>query len=162
MGVPEANIRIMEIGHAPTPYTADQIRAGCPTGRSIDLSVKTKVETPYIQHIRFVDTDKIGATQDLWRTSADGTPRGAVDTVYSSWPELQRHASFPMKTTTIDDERIEISAGTFDCMRYTVLRGAIAHTFWFAVDLPGMPVRFTAHDDKRLTYSSEMMLNALA
>ena len=159
--VSEANTRVMEVGHAPTPYSADEIRLGCPTGRSIKLLVETAVEPTYIQHIRFVESDEVGATQDLWRTSPDGEPRGGTDTVYSTWEELQKHASFEAGATSIDDERIEIPAGVFDCVRYTVARGVFTHVFWFANDLPGMPVKFTAHTDDRLTYMSEMIANTI-
>ncbi len=159
--VSEAKTRVMQVGHAPTPYSADEIRLGCPAGRSIRLRVETAVEPTYIQHIRFTETDETGATQDLWRTSPDGEPRGGTDTVYSTWEELQKHASFDAETTSIDDDRIEIPAGVFDCLRYTVGRGAFTHVFWFAVDLPGMPVKFTAHTDDRLTYTSEMVANTI-
>lgn len=151
--------RILEPGHAPTPFTADEIRSGCPAGRTMKLLVEAAVEPPYHRHIKFIEVDDRGATQDLWRTTLDGLPLGEIDTVYSTWDELQRHASFRAAATAIESESIDLDTGTVDCLRYTVREGITIHTFWFAPTLPGMPVKFTAHADDRLTYLSVMIAN---
>ncbi len=151
--------RTLEPGHAPTPFTADEIRSGCPAGRTMKLLVEASVEPPYHGHIRFVEADDRGATQDLWRTTLDGLPLGGIDTVYSTWSELQRHASFPARMTTVENESIDLDIGTIDCLRYRVREGITIHTFWFAPALPGMPVKFTAHTDDLLTYVSVMIAN---
>lgn len=155
----ESDRRVMDPGYAPTPFTAAEIRAGCPTGRSIQLLVESSIEPPYERHILFVATDEIGATQDLWRTTPDGDPIGSSENVFSTWEELQHHASFPGGVTTIKTETIKLPIGRLKCLRYTVTEGAITHTFWFAIKLPGMPVKFTAHTDERLTFSSVMTKN---
>lgn len=151
--------RILKIGHAPTPFTADEIRSGCPAGRTTKLLVEAAVEPPYHRHIRFIEADDRGATQDLWRTTLDGDPIGRIETVYSTWDELQNHASFRAAATTIESESLDLDIGPFECLRYTVREGITIHTFWFAPELPGMPVKFTAHADDRLTYLSMMIAN---
>ena len=64
-----------------------------------------------------------------------------------TWRDLQSHASFPTDATTIEPERIETPMGELDCLRYTVRDGATEKVFWFATDLPGMPVRSVTRSD---------------
>ena len=64
-----------------------------------------------------------------------------------TWLDLQGHASFPADDTTIESETIETPLGELDCLRYTVRDGASEKIFWFAKDLPGMPVRFVVRND---------------
>jgi hypothetical protein len=47
----------------------------------------------------------------------------------------------PAATTHVDEETIEIPAGTFDCLRYTRAEGDALDVFWFARSEPGAPVR---------------------
>lgn len=61
----------------------------------------------------------------------------------ASWAELQAHAAFPEDRTEITRETIFTEAGVFDCLRYTV-EGV--GEFWFAVDLPGMPIKIRTLD----------------
>lgn len=58
-----------------------------------------------------------------------------------TWRDLQAHASFPADDTTIESERIETAIGELDCLRYSVREGATNEVFWFANDLPGMPIQ---------------------
>ena len=59
---------------------------------------------------------------------------------FVSWEDLRLHASFPAEATTITEETITTDLGTFDCLRYDVARGEAVDRFWFAMDLPGMPI----------------------
>jgi hypothetical protein len=45
---------ILGPGLLPTPFTADEIRAGCPDGRFIRLLVEVDVQEPFIRTNRFV------------------------------------------------------------------------------------------------------------
>ena len=71
----------------------------------------------------------------------DGRPTDKQTTSHSTWIDLERHASFPAIDTTITREALTTPMGTLDCLRYDVVRGEEVHRFWFAVSLPGMPVR---------------------
>jgi hypothetical protein len=128
--------------HLPTPFTADEIRDGCPAGRVIHLVVEDGDEKPYRRVNRFLSTDADGADQDAMIVDGDGAPLGAVRVFRTTWKELQGHASFPAADTTIDEETIETPLGRLDCLRYATSEGATEHVFWFARNRPGMPVKY--------------------
>ena len=65
---------ILAPGRAPTPFTADEIRDGCPAGRSIRLRVDVVGETPFHRISRFVECDEAGASMERSRVSLDGAP----------------------------------------------------------------------------------------
>ncbi|MEZ5175525.1 MAG: hypothetical protein R2823_04895 [Acidimicrobiia bacterium] len=144
---------------APTPFSADEIRDGCPRGREVTVRVETADEDPYLRRICFVAVDAIGATQTLSQFTLDGDPIGETKTVYATWKDLQAHASFPRDRTTIDRETIETPMGSLECLRYTVDEDGRLRVFWFAVAIPGMPVRFTVTEDGTVTDTSTMVAN---
>lgn len=127
---------VLAPGLAPTPFTAAEIRAGCPAGR---VSV---VRSPAgLTAIRFAECDREGAWIEDTLLDEDGRVAGEVDRERSTWLQLQEHAAFPVEDTTID--RVEL-LGPLEqrrCLRYIVRRGEATLVFWFAVDLPGMPIR---------------------
>jgi hypothetical protein len=108
--------------HAPTPFSAAEIRVGCPTGRTLRLLVEPEDGEPLVRVIRFIDTDSEGASQESGRFTTSGAPLGDPERHRATWLDLQSHASFPAAATTIVDETERV--------------------FWFARALPGMPVRF--------------------
>jgi hypothetical protein len=127
---------VLAPGLAPTPFTAAEIRAGCPAGR---VSV---VRTPDgLTAIRFVEGDEEGAWIEDTPLDPDGKPAGDVERERSTWLELQEHAAFPVEDTTIDRVELLGPLAQRRCLRYTVRRGDATLVFWFAVDLPGMPIR---------------------
>ena len=133
---------VLAPGTAPTPFTADEIRRGCPHGRRITLLVEPADGPTYRRVSEFVDPDAEGATLRRWRIGADGEPVGPVESARTTWLDLQRHASFPEAVTRVGRERVDLPLGHFDTLRYTVGEGEDAETFWFALAYPGMPVRF--------------------
>ena len=127
---------VLAPGLAPTPFTAAEIRTGCPEGR-----VSVVRHRDGLTAIRFVEGDDEGAWIEDTPLDEEGRPAGAVERERSSWLELQEHAAFPVEHTTID--RVEL-LGPLEqrrCLRYRVRRGEVTLVFWFAVDLPGMPIR---------------------
>ena len=137
---------VLEPGQAPTPFTADEIRQGCPAGRTIRLRVEVAGESPFQRVSRFVEADAAGALLERSRLSADGEPLGESDVNRVTWRDLQAHASFPAEHTTIEPERIETAIGELDCLRYTVRDGATEEVFWFAKELPGMPIQYLTRE----------------
>lgn len=135
------NPRVLAPGRAPTPFTADEIRVGCPAGRTIRLRVDVVGETSFHRVSRFVECDESGATLERSRLSLGGSPLAEPEVDRVTWQDLQAHASFSADDTTIESERIETAIGELDCLRYTVRDGAIEEVFWFAKGLPGMPVK---------------------
>jgi hypothetical protein len=145
--------RILGPGLAPTPFTADQIRAGCPAGRTIRLLVEEDGAEPYVRYNRFTACDDAGATIERGRVD---DPAG-VETEHTTWAELQAHAAFPAIDTAIEPETIDIPLGVVDCHRYTVGSGERVHVFWFAPEHPGMPVRIVRRESGRTTSRTTMI-----
>ena len=127
---------------APTPFTAAEIRARCAVGKTIRVLVEIDGEQPFERLTTYVECDDAGATIERSTLAPDGSPVGDPEVDRVTWLDLQGHASFPADATTIVPERIATPLGEVDCLRYTVRDGASEKVFWFATDLPGMPVRF--------------------
>ena len=126
--------------HHPTPFTAEEIRAGSPLGRTVRPRVEEKGEPATTCVQQYVAVDEDSGTRLVFTLAADGT-RTDVRRSRSTWLELQGHASMPMATTTIDEVTIETPMGPLGCLRYTAVDGDGVETFWFARAIPGMPVR---------------------
>ena len=141
--MPSMDPHVLQPGHAPTPFTAEQIRTRSTEGRVKHIRVESADEATYVRLVRFVDCDDDGATLERVRLTADGAPDGAVERSRVTWFGLQSHASFPADRTAIEEERIDTPAGTYDCLRYTVDEDDGVGVFWFAKAAPGMPVRYT-------------------
>jgi hypothetical protein len=139
-GTPDPHI--LEPGHAPTPFTADEIRDGCPSGRTLRLRMEAVGDEPFLRVSRFLDPDDDGTTLERSRQSLDGEPMGEPESGRFSWRELQANASFPAELTTIESMTIETELGPLDCLRYTVRDDDGENSFWFAKELPGPPVRY--------------------
>ncbi len=152
---------VLEPGHAPTPFTADEIRAGCPAGRTIRLRVEAAGEPPFLRVNRFTGCDEAGAVFERSRQSLDGSPVGELESDRVTWLDLQGHASFPAEVTSIAAERIETEIGELDCLRYTVRDGATYEVFWFASNLPGMPVRYLTRTDGQVVVTVSVVDNTM-
>jgi hypothetical protein len=127
--------------HFPTPFSAAQIRAGCPAGRTIRIREEAAGDEPTHRRIVFVEVDAAVAVQEFQPTDADGQPVGEPTLRRSSWLDLQRHASQPTDATSVREVGLDLPFGTFDCWLYTVLRPDAELRFWFAKELAGMPVQ---------------------
>ena len=131
---------ILHPGHAPTPFTADEIQAGCPAGRTIRLAVRDG-DGSHTRMIRFVACSEDGASQESHAFTGEGEPLGEPTTDWSSWTDFQTHASFPLAVTSIEPEALNTPMGRLECRVYTVVEEASVARFWFAVLRPGMPVK---------------------
>jgi hypothetical protein len=149
-----ADPRQLRPDHLPTPFTAEEIRVGCPPGRTVrSLVVRPGVE-PYLRVTRFVTGDPEGAEQESWTETPDGVRLTETKRRRSTWLEFQEHASMPADQTRIEEEAIEIPAGRYACLRYTRTDGDTVDTFWFARSAPGMPLRFEERVNGALVFSS--------
>ena len=138
---------VLAPGMAPTPFTAAEIRSGCPEGRTITLLVEPATGSPWRRVNRFVATDHVGATLERWRVGPDGQPEGEVAASRLTWLQLQGHASYPADVVTIAPDTVDLPMGSFDALRYTVEDDDGVATFWFAPAFPGMPVRYESPAD---------------
>lgn len=149
----------LQADHAPTPFSAAEIRAGCQPPRTIRLRVEPAGQAAFERVNRFVEADLDGALQETQRFSLDGAPLDEPIRQRATWLGFQEHASFPERLTTISEESIELPAGRFDCWLYQVRDGGDERRFWFARDLPGMPIRMEEHEDGVLTFRMVMLEN---
>lgn len=147
---------VLHPGHAPTPFTADEIRAGCPLGRTITLSVDGDGGS-FLRTIRFLAVDADGADQESLATTKEGERLGEPSTARTSWVELQEHASFPSDATVIEVEALNTPLGRLECRVYEVDQDGEKSRFWFAVDRPGMPVKIQTHVGERVTSTVTMI-----
>jgi hypothetical protein len=135
--------RVLGDGLVPTPFTADEIRAGCPDGHW--PLVRTERDGAASFHRNgFEQGDEAGCTLTSVVTDASGRPSGEVLRQRATWLELQAHAAFPADRTTVVPERIRLAFGERECLRYDVTGDGGTSTFWFALDHPGMPVRHSS------------------
>lgn len=140
MSLPPETNRIRP-DHLPTPFSATDIRAGCPLGRTIRLRIEAPGGELTFRQIRFVEVDTDGAVQEFQSTDARGLPIGEPTRHRSSWLDLQQHASQPASATVIDEVDLTLPFGTEACWRYLVGGRDECVTFWFAKARPGMPVQ---------------------
>jgi hypothetical protein len=131
--------------HAPTPFTAAEIRAATRVGRTVETMTEEAGRVVARHRTTFVACDRDAATIRHVEIDADGNEVGEAGESSSSWHELQAHASFPADITRRTTEIVELPIGTLRCLRYEVARGEMTMTFWFATDLPGQPVRYAMH-----------------
>lgn len=131
----------MQSDHAPTPFSAAQIRAACPVGRVDTFLIESADRPPVHQTTRFVHSTFNGAVFEASMSTLDGKPVGEPLRARATWDDLQAHASHPASTTRITDDVVRVPAGSFDCWVYTVTTGVDVQRLYFAKDLAGPPVR---------------------
>ena len=148
--------------HLPTPFSATEIRAGCPLGRTIQLKSEARRGELTFRQIRFVEADADGAVQEFQSIDAGGLPIGEPTRHRSSWLELQQHASQSASTTVIDEVDLALPFGTEACWRYTVGGRNESVTFWFAKNRPGMPVQVEERVGDELVSRSVVIADELA
>lgn len=161
MAVPAPDPHVLGPGLLPTPFTADEIRQGCPDGRLIRLRIEADGRLVAFRTNRFSAGDAEGATLESRRFSADGTETGPAEADRVTWRQLQAHAAFPADSTTRIAETIETALGTKACLRYTRVDGDEVSTFWFATSAPGMPIRFESAKGGRVTSRVTMIENSM-
>jgi hypothetical protein len=148
--------------HLPTPFSAADIRAGCPLGRTIQLQSDGPGGELTFRRIRFVEVDADGAVQEFQPTDAGGLPIGEPTHHRSSWLDLQQHASQPASSTVIDEVDLTLPFGTEACWLYTVGSGDEYAAFWFAKGRPGMPVQVEKRVGDELVSRSLVIADEMA
>ncbi|UCH93220.1 MAG: hypothetical protein JSV88_23460 [Candidatus Aminicenantes bacterium] len=156
---PESNR--MKPDHAPTPFSAEQIRQGCPRDRKIVFQVEAFGQPVIFQTLTFVSVYEEKVVFESVTTGMDGKQRGAKKMTVGTWKDLQSHASFPGARTKIQSESFTVPAGTFDCWRYevTLKKGNQTNVqrYWFAKKLPGPPICFEETANGRVAYKMTML-----
>ena len=157
---PEANR--MKPEHAPTPFSAEEIRKGCPNGRMDTFRIEIPGKDAVLNHQRFHDGEKEAANVESYRTTPEGKLLGKKTSRRLPWKVLQSHASHPKDKTKITEGKIETPAGKFDCWIYVVstrARGGKTRvaTLHFAKTLPGPPVRMIQEIEGKRTFTMTLI-----
>jgi hypothetical protein len=149
----------MKPGHAPTPFTAEEIRNACPQGTAVVLRRESMDQVVTVTHT-FAKCDEEGADVELTVTNEEGKELGK-QTKRSSWKEMQEHASFPEPDTKITEETVEVPAGKFECLLYTVVQDTagkrIRKSMHFAKKLPGPPVKMVFEMDGKVQFTMTLV-----
>jgi hypothetical protein len=133
-------------GLLPTPFSADEVRAGCPAGRMIRLRIESAGAPDVLRGSRYVRVDADGAQIEDSTSTEAGEPLGETRSHWATWRELQEHAAFPEASTVASDVELALPFGVLECRLYTMTEGETVHRFWFAAAHPGMPVRYSTEE----------------
>lgn len=133
-------------GMAPTPFTAAEIRDGCPPGRIVTVRVQPADAPARLESTRWLSCDAEGAVMEKTVQDSNGEGVAERESYRMAWRELQAHAAFPNDRTDITRETIITEAGLFECLRYRIKGEEGESHFWFALELPGMPIKVQTPD----------------
>jgi hypothetical protein len=137
----------------PGPFTWEQIRDGCPTGRRIDVRVEEEDKPVYHQVMTFVDPDDDGSGTDIRHEVLDEDGNRLGDPVRKSikWKDFQHHPEFATDLISSGEETIDTPRGKITAKKYVVKDPNGTATYYFDPALPGPPVvYFLENDGKRL------------
>ena len=132
------------------PFTVEQIRATIKEDFRYTWRIEKDGEPTVTEWFAFYRVNAEGARISSGGFRDDGTGFG-VSPGHATWEQMRRIGAFPKAKTTITEETVEVPAGKFACVVYTVHKddGSVGHHY-FAKDLPGMPVLvFWVKDKKR-------------
>jgi hypothetical protein len=145
---------LVEPGHAPTPFTATEIRQGVRRGgRSGCWS--SPHGSAFICTTRFVDCDEQGEIHERAVLSVDGDRSGRSNGQVELG-ELQARTSLPAARTAISEESLDTPLGRLDCLRSTVADGPTVGTIWFA-KVKSDAVRLASEIDGAVTNAVTMI-----
>ena len=140
--------------HHPTPFSAAEIRDAFVPGLEVRSLITRAGAEPYVLVRRNLSADAEGGLYEVWTESPVGVALTEREQGRATWRELQEHASMPADATTIDPVEIDVPMGRFEGRRYTRVRGEAVDTFWFAMSLPGAPVRIESRVGGDIVFSS--------
>jgi len=128
---------------AQAPFTAEQIRDATPVGRTYRFALRQGEQEVQVT-VRFtkVAPDQASMERTIVDASGKVLEQATEDT---SWQQIVGHAAYPADATEITDATVEVPAGTFDAMLYTVSGEQdgkpVVSRMYFAKSLPGAPVK---------------------
>ena len=140
------------------PYTPEQIRDATPAGRSYRYRIERAGKSTKVDEMRFVRVDATGA--DIMSTTRDESgPRGEPKTRTVTWAELRAHGEFPRALVTVTEEPLDIPAGHFSCLVFTLksAEGNEVSRFFFAREIPGAPVFYTTERDGQRVLTATLL-----
>ncbi len=142
---------------APVPFSAEHLARGIQLGERWTFQHTLASGVEWLAHTEVIAWSPEGPTFRFSETELDGSPRGEVREGGLTWEALVSHATYPAGDTEITDATETVPAGMFRGKLYNVLTAPTASVeAFFAIALPGPPVRWAEHDSGRLTH--EMVL----
>ena len=148
---------------APHVHTVEQLRASMPVGTVIRLRVRAAGAPEVEQRWEVTAADALGVTIASRVLGADGALLKDEGASTSTWAELYSHADFPADRTLVGPSSVDVPAGHFETVLYTVIgtpeEGGrdFVKQLHFAKDLPGPPVYFTIVDGKGTTLEMTLL-----
>ena len=128
---------------AKPPFTAEQIRDATKVGRTYRFAMRQGEQTATVT-MRFtaVSPERATIERSVVDASGNALDQGSDE---ASWGDLVDHASYPADQTEITETTVEVPAGKFDAVLYTITAEqegkAFVSRMYFAKSLPGAPVK---------------------
>ena len=146
---------------APTPYTAEEIRAANPVGTVLVYRIQQTGAPAVVRTMVFVRADSNGARIASSTVTEGGAPVGAATEAEALWTELRDHAAFPAARTVRSRSSCAVPGGSFDCQLYTVTDEEdgvpTLSRYWFALERPGPPVLLETKKGGAVVFRMELM-----
>ena len=146
--------------HAPVPFDASAIRGATKPGRTYVFLVSEGEAPKKRRKIEFVKVDDDGTTMRITNQDLFGHAKGDPEDQRVTWEELVSHATYPADATTITNDEVKVAAGVYESKLYTVkeTKDGVEQTTraWFALALPGAPVKHVVERDGKTVSSMEL------
>lgn len=128
---------------ATPPFTAEQIRDATKAGRTYRFAMRQGEQTLTVtMTFTAVSPERATIERSVVDASGNTLDQGTEET---AWEDLVDHASYPADQTQITETTVEVPAGKFDAMLYTITADqdgkAFVSRMYFAKSLPGAPVK---------------------
>ena len=144
---------------APTPYSADEIRDANRPGTIYRYKVETSGKPVELQVLEFTrGTSPESAEVKEQSFDQAGQAKSPAKIERAPWEELRRHAEFPRDGLKVEPGSIEVPAGKFEVMVYTVSApNGDTMRFYFAKSYAGPPVLFYKERGEARLMTSTLM-----
>jgi hypothetical protein len=144
---------------ATPPFTAEQIRDATKVGRTYRF-VMHQGEQDLNVTVRFTAVTPEGSTIERSVVDAGGNTLDQ-GTEQTTWEQLMDHAAFPADATVITETTVEVPAGKFDVLLYTITSeqdgNPVVSRMYFARSLPGAPIKAEVTVGDQPMFSMELV-----
>jgi len=151
----------VEPATAPTPYTAEEIRAANPVGTVLVYRIQQTGTPTVVRTMEFVRADANGARISSSTVTEGGAPVGTPSDADAPWTELRDHGAFPAARTLRSRRSCTVPGGSFECLLYTVTGEEegipTVSRYWFARERPGPPVLVETEREGVVVFRMELM-----
>lgn len=141
------------------PFTAEQIRDATQVGRTYRYLLSQAGQELHVT-MRFTQVTPDYATIERTVVDAEGNvlEQASED---STWQQLVGHAAYPAEVTEVSDTTVEVPAGSFDVVVYSVTgeqEGTpVVSRVYFAKDLPGAPIKTEVEAGGQVVFTMELV-----